>query len=61
MPDVRTRWSVLRHYTADGERPTLDVDNADAWDLLVAGGAINRLGESIEPTALAAALRLHPN
>lgn len=61
LPDVHSRWSVLRHYTEEGNRPRLDVDNVEAWDFLVASGAVNRTGESIEPTALAAALRLHPN
>lgn len=61
VPDVQTRWSVLRHYTGAGERPRLDVDNVDAWDLLVAGGSVNGRAETIEPSALAAALRLHPN
>lgn len=60
LPDVRTRWLVLRHYVHDSERPTLTPDNTDAWELLVSVGAVNVAREVIEPDALAAALRVHP-
>lgn len=60
-PDVRTRYAVLKHYTGESGRPRLDVNNIEAWQHLETAGAISRSAERIEPTALAAALRLFPN
>ncbi|MFW2513870.1 hypothetical protein ACNI3K_08850 [Demequina sp. SO4-13] len=59
--DVRSRWSVLRHYTEAADRPTLAPDNAEAWSALVDAGAVDVARQEIDPIALAVQLRLHPN